>query len=60
MYFSAEPKKSRTYLDILLNWVYRHKSHMVVNFTMAGYAFLSVFELLFHWEYASIFVKLTN
>ena len=30
--------ESRTYLDdhILLYWVYRHESHMLVNFTMVG------------------------
>ena len=36
--FLAEPMESRTYLDdhILLYWIYRHESHMVVDSTMVG------------------------
>ena len=49
--FLAELIGSRTYLDdhILLCWVYRHESHMGVNFTMEGDA-LECFRTAFPLE----------
>ena len=51
MYFLAEAMESRAYLDdyILLYWVYRLESHMVVNSTMVGDA-LECFRTIFPLE----------
>ena len=46
-----QPMESRTYLDdhILLYWIYRHESHVVVNSTMVGDA-LECFSTAFPLE----------